>query len=85
MLKAIKVNYALLSWFLPQADQFFHQKLLVSRLALSKFSRRTLSKGLPDKRYPMGEKLLLESVNVEIAIADLYRQVEFVAEARENE
>ncbi|MBC1214266.1 hypothetical protein GNE08_08515 [Trichormus variabilis ARAD] len=52
LLKAIKVNYALLSWFLPQADQFFHQKFLVSRLALSKFSRRMLSKGLPDKKYP---------------------------------
>lgn len=35
--------------------------------------------------YNLGEKLLLESVNVEIAIADLYRQVEFAAEATENE
>ncbi|ABA19997.1 Protein of unknown function DUF820 [Trichormus variabilis ATCC 29413] len=35
--------------------------------------------------YNLGEKLLLESVNVEIVIADLYRQVEFVAQATENE
>ncbi|MBD2254888.1 Uma2 family endonuclease [Nostoc parmelioides] len=35
--------------------------------------------------YNLGEKLLLESVNVEIAIADLYRQVEFAAEVTENE
>jgi len=35
--------------------------------------------------YNLGDKLLLESVNVEIAIADLYRQVEFESEATENE
>ncbi|BAY18069.1 hypothetical protein NIES2109_06670 [Nostoc sp. HK-01] len=31
--------------------------------------------------YNLGDRLLLESINVEIAIADLYRQVEFEAEA----
>ncbi|OCQ91385.1 hypothetical protein BCD64_25115 [Nostoc sp. MBR 210] len=35
--------------------------------------------------YNLGDTLLLESVNVEIAIADLYRQVQFEAEATENE
>ncbi|AFY41858.1 Uma2 family endonuclease [Nostoc sp. PCC 7107] len=30
--------------------------------------------------YNLGDRLLLESVNVEIAIADLYRQVDFEAE-----
>ncbi|MBE9209677.1 Uma2 family endonuclease [Nostoc sp. LEGE 06077] len=35
--------------------------------------------------YNLGDRLLLESVNVEIAIADLYRQVEFEAEATDNE
>ncbi|MCC5637297.1 Uma2 family endonuclease [Nostoc sp. CHAB 5844] len=35
--------------------------------------------------YNLDDKLLLESVNVEIAIADLYRQVQFEAEASENE
>ncbi|AFY50079.1 hypothetical protein Nos7524_4320 [Nostoc sp. PCC 7524] len=34
--------------------------------------------------YNLGEMLRLESVNVEIAIADLYRQVQFEAEATEN-
>ncbi|TBR60827.1 hypothetical protein B4U84_08300 [Westiellopsis prolifica IICB1] len=35
--------------------------------------------------YNLSDKLRLESVNVEIAIADLYRQVQFEAEATENE
>ncbi|MBD2593235.1 Uma2 family endonuclease [Nostoc spongiaeforme FACHB-130] len=35
--------------------------------------------------YNLGDTMLLESVNVEIAIADLYRQVQFEAEATENE
>ncbi|KOP25772.1 hypothetical protein AMR41_13760 [Hapalosiphon sp. MRB220] len=35
--------------------------------------------------YNFGDKLRLESVNVEIAIADLYRQVEFETEAIANE
>ncbi|MCP6762517.1 MAG: Uma2 family endonuclease [Fischerella sp. CENA71] len=35
--------------------------------------------------YNLGDKLRLESVNVEIAIADLYRQVQFEPEAIENE
>lgn len=34
--------------------------------------------------YGLDERLQLESVNVEIAIADLYRQVEFEAEASAN-
>ncbi|BAY40689.1 hypothetical protein NIES2111_50760 [Nostoc sp. NIES-2111] len=34
--------------------------------------------------YNLDDKLRLESVDVEIAIADLYRQVEFEAEATEN-
>lgn len=34
--------------------------------------------------YSLGQRLLLESVNVEIAIADLYRQVEFEVEAAAN-
>lgn len=35
--------------------------------------------------YNLGDRLLLESVNVEIAIADIYRQVQFEAEATEIE
>jgi Uma2 family endonuclease len=35
--------------------------------------------------YNLDDKLLLESINVEIAIADLYRQVQFEAEGTENE
>lgn len=35
--------------------------------------------------YNLGDRLLLESVNIEIAIADLYRQVQFEAEAVEND
>ncbi|MEJ1931351.1 Uma2 family endonuclease [Nostoc sp. NIES-2111] len=35
--------------------------------------------------YNLDDKLRLESVDVEIAIADLYRQVEFEAEVNENE
>ncbi|MBD2496392.1 Uma2 family endonuclease [Nostoc sp. FACHB-280] len=35
--------------------------------------------------YNLGDTLLLESVNVEIAIADLYRQVKFESEVMENE
>ena len=34
--------------------------------------------------YNLGEKLRLESVGVEIEIVDLYRQVQFEAEASEN-
>lgn len=34
--------------------------------------------------YNLDEILRLESVNVEIAIADLYRQVQFETEATEN-
>ncbi|MFB2768807.1 Uma2 family endonuclease [Pelatocladus sp. BLCC-F211] len=34
--------------------------------------------------YNLGDKLRLESVNIEIAIADLYRQVQFEAETTEN-
>lgn len=35
--------------------------------------------------YNLDDKLLLESINIEIAIADLYRQVQFEAEGTENE
>ncbi|AUT02293.1 hypothetical protein CLI64_18920 [Nostoc sp. CENA543] len=35
--------------------------------------------------YSLSDKLLLESVNVEIAIASLYRQVEFESETVENQ
>jgi Uma2 family endonuclease len=34
--------------------------------------------------YNLDEKLRLESVNVEIAVADLYRQVQFEPEASES-
>ena len=34
--------------------------------------------------YNLGNKLRLESVGVEIAVVDLYRQVQFETEAREN-
>ncbi len=34
--------------------------------------------------YNLGDILRLESVGVEIAIADLYRQVQFETEATEN-
>jgi hypothetical protein len=46
LLKAIKVNYALLSWFLLQPDQFFYQKFLLNGLGLSKFSRSRTSQAI---------------------------------------
>ncbi|NES96944.1 MAG: Uma2 family endonuclease, partial [Desertifilum sp. SIO1I2] len=35
--------------------------------------------------YSLGETMLLESVGVEMAIADIYRQVQFDAEVSEND
>ncbi|MEA5567167.1 Uma2 family endonuclease [Anabaena sp. UHCC 0399] len=56
----------------------------VAQPAVEVFRRNEFGKWVLSE-YSLGDRLLLESVNVEIAIASLYQQVQFAAEGTENQ